>query len=94
MDLNKQRRQGHAAWTLTYSWGMDIKHGHGRAPWTSITCCLSLFMSMLHVYVHIAYSCPCCTSMSMLHVTAHASCPCSCCMPVSVQHGYVPAAWT
>jgi hypothetical protein len=25
-------------------------------------------MSMLHVYVHVAYQCPCCMSISMLHV--------------------------
>ncbi len=81
MDLNKKHGQGHAAWTLTYSWDMDTKHGHGHASWTSVCILLVPVHSMLHVYVHnvhIACPCPYCTFMSVLHVPAHASRPFPC----------------
>ncbi len=41
-------------------------------------------MSILHVSVHSACSCPGCMTVSMLHVHVHAACPCPCCMSMSI----------
>jgi hypothetical protein len=72
------------------------------------TCCLILFMSLLHVYVHTAYPWPCCMFLYMLDV--HAACSCQCCFPCcctfmsmlhsmsmqqhGLQHWHEHAAWT
>jgi hypothetical protein len=37
-----------------------------------------MFVSMLHIRVHAAYSCPSCIFISMLHVHIHVHVACSC----------------
>jgi hypothetical protein len=101
--------QGHAAWTLTCSWDMDMKHGHVHAPWTSVYMLLVpvhvhaawlrpyyISMSMLHVHVHAKRSCPCSISQHILRVHAHAACPCLCCMSLSLlhKHEHTARTWT
>jgi hypothetical protein len=83
MSMSMLYRFEQAAWTRTCSMDIDMQLGHGHEAWTSMhhrqvfTCCLSLFMSMLHVYVHITYPCPCCMFISMLNAHVHAACPSS-----------------
>jgi hypothetical protein len=83
----------HAIWAWPCSMDLEMLHVHVHAAWTwtsTITCCLSMFMSMLHVHG----SCPCFMSifMSMLHVQVHAACPRPCCMFTSMLHVSVHAA--
>jgi hypothetical protein len=64
MDKDIQQRHGFAVWMWTCSmdmdmqFGLDVQHGLGHAAcvhavWTwTRTCCLSNFMSMLHVQVY------------------------------------------
>jgi hypothetical protein len=96
---------------------MQQWHGHAACPcpcctiisaFHANTCCMFMSnlhaMSMLHVHVHAAYSCPCylvhvhapclcpCSMpMSILHCHVHAECPRPCCMFTSMLHVHVNA---
>jgi hypothetical protein len=82
--------QGHAAGTWPYCTHM----GHAVCR---CQCCMALsmlhaiFLSVLHVHVHIAFLCLCCISVSVLHFRVCAACPCLCCMFMSVPHVHIRA---
>jgi hypothetical protein len=90
----KQSGLGHAAWTWICSMSTEMEHGHENAAWTS-TCCMSKFISMLHVHVHAAWMSMPHSCMSILHINTaypcpylhfhvYATCPCLWCMSRSV----------
>jgi hypothetical protein len=64
-DVDKQQIQEHAEWTWTRSIYWETQYGHGHAVWTW-TRTSSMYLSMLHVYVHTACQFPCCMFVSML----------------------------
>jgi hypothetical protein len=87
--------------------GMEWQHGLGDAAWTS-TCCLSMFMSTLHVCVHAHVYAVCtglcctvrCVSASILHVHVNAAVHVraartwTCSTDMDLHHGRGDAAWT
>jgi hypothetical protein len=90
--------QGHAAGTWPYCTHMGHAVCRCQCCMSMSLCCMALsmlhaiFLSVLHVHVHIAFLCLCCISVSVLHFRVCGAFPCLWCISVSVVHVHVCGA--
>ncbi len=91
MDMDKQHRNGYAAWTWTFSMYQGMQHGHEYAALTW-TCSIDTDMQPGCEHAAFTLDWTCSMYLSTLHFYVHGACPCPWCMFMSMLHAFLPHA--